>query len=139
MSTPKLVSAFYGRIWNAGDLDAANELLAEDFSFRGSLGVELQGVHAFKEYVESIRTALGEYRCEIMDCVAEDDRAFAKVRFSGRHVGTFLGYPSTVRPVQWLGAAWFRFSGELIAEVWVLGGRGRAGESVKGYFLKNRS
>jgi hypothetical protein len=36
MSTPKLVAAFYERIWNKGDLNAAAELLARDFSFRGS-------------------------------------------------------------------------------------------------------
>lgn len=49
MSTPDLVRAFYERIWNAGDLGAAEELLASGLSFRGSLGTELQGRDAFLE------------------------------------------------------------------------------------------
>jgi hypothetical protein len=43
-------------------------------------------VEAFKHYVESVRTPLAGYRCEILDCVAEGGLPFAKMRFSGRHV-----------------------------------------------------
>ncbi len=121
MSTPRLVEEFYSRIWNSGDLDAAAELLAKDFSFRGSLGSEFQGVEAFLEYVRSVRSALAGYRCEILACVAEGDEAFAKMRFSGRHVAPFRGYPPTGKIVEWLGAALFRVEGGTRAELWVLG------------------
>lgn len=43
MSTPLLVEAFYKRIWDAGDLAAASELLSEEFCFRGSPGREMRG------------------------------------------------------------------------------------------------
>ena len=45
----------------------------------------------------------------ILDCVAEEDRAFARMRFSGMHTGLFRGYAPSGKPVHWLGAAWFRF------------------------------
>jgi len=121
MSTPKLVEQFYTRIWNAGDLSAVSDLLAADFAFRGSLGTELRGHNAFEEYVRSVRDSLSDYRCEILTCVAEGERAFAKMRFSGRHTASFRGFEPTGKPVHWLGAALFRFEGESIAEVWVLG------------------
>jgi steroid delta-isomerase-like uncharacterized protein len=121
MSTPCLVQAFYERIWNAGEPDAASELLTPDFSFRGSLGDERRGQLAFMDYVRSVRAALSDYRCEILDCVAEDDRAFARMRFSGHHTGSFRGFPPTGREVHWLGAALFRFDSQAIAELWVLG------------------
>jgi predicted ester cyclase len=121
MSTPKLVEVFYSRIWNAGDLDAAADLLTIDFSFRGSLGPELRGHEAFKEYVRSVRRSLSAYRCEILTCVAEADRAFAQMRFSGIHTAQFRGYEATGKLVQWLGAALFRFEEDCIAELWVLG------------------
>jgi len=121
MSTPELVQQFYARIWNAGDLSAASDLLAADFEFRGSLGTEVGGHNAFKDYVRSVRDSLSDYRCEILACVAEGERAFAKMRFSGRHAASFRGYAPTGRRVQWLGAALFRFEGDRIAEVWVLG------------------
>jgi steroid delta-isomerase-like uncharacterized protein len=121
MSTPALVQAFYERIWNAGDLSASNDLLAEAFLFRGSLGVEHRGRDAFNDYVRSIRTALSNYLCDILDCVAEEDRAFAKMRFSGLHVADFRGFAPTGKPLQWHGAALFRFDKNHIVELWVLG------------------
>ena len=121
MSTPKLVTAFYERIWHAGDLDAVYDLLTEEFSFRGSLGTEIRGREAFQDYVRSIREALANYHCEILRCVAEEDTAFARMRFSGLHVAPFRGYESTGEPVHWAGAAFFQFRNEAIAEVWVLG------------------
>jgi predicted ester cyclase len=121
VSTPKLVEQFYTRIWNRGDLDDISDLLAIDFRFRGSLGTELSGHDAFKEYVRSVRESLADYSCEILACVAEDERAFAKRRFSGWHTGLFRGYEPTGKIVQWLGAALFRFEGDCIAEVWVVG------------------
>ncbi|HEU0172797.1 MAG TPA: ester cyclase [Blastocatellia bacterium] len=121
MTTRNLVTAFYERIWNACDLGAVSELLIEDFSFRGSLGAELRGREAFKDYVRSVHGALANYRCEILACVSEGEQAFAKMRFSGLHVAPFRGYLATGLPVQWLGAALFRFERQVIAELWVLG------------------
>ena len=121
MATPDLVQAFYERIWNTGDLAAVPELLAPDFAFRGSLGVELNGQTQFVEYVRSIRAALSEYHCEIVECVTEGNRAFARMEFSGRHVGILRGRQPTGELVHWQGAALFRFDGRSIATLWVLG------------------
>ena len=121
MSTPTLVETFYSRIWNDGDLAVASELLGEGFSFRGSLGSEVRGRDAFTTYVRSVRGAFADYHCEILDCVAEGDKAFAKMRFSGVHVAPFRGYKPTGKSVHWLGAALFIFDRKVIAELWVLG------------------
>jgi len=93
----------------------------EDFSFRGSLGSELRGREAFKDYVRTVRKALANYRCDILECVTEGRQAFAKMLFSGTHVAAFRGYPPTGMQVHWQGAALFRFEGAAIAELWVLG------------------
>jgi len=121
MSVPKLVQQFYDRIWNSGDLDAVGTLLSEDFLFRGSLGSESKGRVGFADYVRSVRGSLSNYRCEILECVTEDKRAFAKMRFSGMHTREFRGNPPTGLLVHWLGAALFRFEEDGIAELWVLG------------------
>jgi steroid delta-isomerase-like uncharacterized protein len=121
MSTLGLVLIFYDRIWNAGDTAAAEELLTADFCFRGSLGPEMRGRDAFCDYVRAVRAALEEYRCEILDCVTEGPKAFAKMRFSGIHVGPFRNFPPTGKRVEWVGAALFRTQKSRIAELWVLG------------------
>ncbi len=121
MSTPMLVRQFYERIWNAGEEGAASELLADGFIFRGSLGSSTDKREAFLEYVRSVRGSLAGYRCDILDCVSEDHQAFARMRFSGRHVGPFRGHPATGKLVEWHGAALFSFDRGVIAELWVLG------------------
>lgn len=121
MTIPRLVDQFYERIWNAGELSAISELVSETFSFHGSLGMELQGREAFARYVKMIRTALAEYRCRILDCVSEEDEAFAKMEFSGLHIAPFRGFEPTGKIVRWLGAALFRFENGVIADLWVLG------------------
>ena len=121
MSTRTLVDSFYSRIWNNGDLTARSELLSKEFYFRGSLGVETRGQDAFGEYVRFVRTALAHFRCEILDCVTEQNRAFAKMRFTGIHAGAFRGHKPTGKPVEWLGAALFVLEGGVVAKLWVLG------------------
>ena len=121
MSTPTLVAAFYDEIWNRGNVDASRELLTEAFVFRGSLGVEVQGRAGFVAYVGAVRSALADYHCAILECVSEGNRAFAQMRFAGRHVGVFRGYAPTGKPLHWLGAALFQFEGPRIAQLWVLG------------------
>jgi predicted ester cyclase len=64
---------------------------------------------------------LASYHCEILDCVAERNKTFAKMRFSGIHVAPFRGFPPTGKPLHWLGAALFLFDLEVISELWVLG------------------
>jgi predicted ester cyclase len=68
-----------------------------------------------------VRGALENYRCEIIDCLTEGDKAFAKMRFGGVHVAPFRGYRPTGRAVHWLGAALFHFDARCIGELWVLG------------------
>lgn len=133
MSTPYTVTAFYERVWNAGDFRLIPELLTDDFVFRGSLGGGMTGHGPFEEYAKTLRSSLGGYHCGIVDCVYEGDRAFAKMRFSGIHTGVFRGREPTGKMVEWDGAALFRFEGNLIAELWVLGDM----EALDELLLKN--
>jgi predicted ester cyclase len=87
----------------------------------GSLGSELKGHAAFWEYVCGVRTALGNYRCDSLEYVSEGPRVFAKMRFSGIHVGVFRGYQPSGRAIHREGRALFRFEAARIRDLWVLG------------------
>jgi orotate phosphoribosyltransferase len=116
-----LVQEFYAEIWNRHDTSWIPRLVTPDFAFRGSLGPSLIGEDAFRSYVDMIHSALGGYRCDILDLVVEGNRAFARMCFSGIHRGDLLGHPATGKPVEWAGAALFTFRSGRIAELWVLG------------------
>lgn len=122
MTMRDIVASFYADIWNRGDLSFLAALLAEDFTFRGSLGTGARGHAQFAEYVKSVRGALSDYRCDILDLVGEERRAFARMRFSGLHTGHFLGFAPTGKRVEWAGAALFTLGHDgRIADLWVLG------------------
>ena len=115
------VRRFYAVLWNAHDKQAIPSVLHEDVTFRGSLGQEKRGHDGFAEYVDMVHHALGEYRCIIEELVAEGDKVFAKMRFTGIHRNEFMGYAATGKPVSWHGCALFTFEGDLIRDIWVLG------------------
>jgi len=101
MNTSDLVCSFYEEIRNCGNKARIPEHLHEGFIFRGSLGQTKRGRDGFTAYVEFVRDALSEYRCEIQEMVCEESRVFAKVLFSGVHQKEFLGYPATFGRVEW--------------------------------------
>lgn len=115
------VESFYHDIWNRHDKSKIPELLRDDFTFRGSLGQTRVGHEGFASYVDFVHSALANYRCDILDLVADDSKAFARMRFSGIHQGEFFGYQPTSKPLEWLGCALFSFDGEKIGDLWVLG------------------
>ncbi|MGN8159441.1 ester cyclase [Salinisphaera sp. SWV1] len=97
------------------------QALSEQCTFRGSLGDQKSGHDGFIEYVDDAHRALSEYRCVIEELVAENDKVFAKMLFTGIHRGRFMGVEPTQRRVNWHGCALFSFDGDLINDVWVLG------------------
>lgn len=115
------VRRFYEVLWDAHDKAAIPSVLHENFTFRGSLGQEKRGHDGFAEYLDMVHDALGEYRCIIEELVAEGDKVFAKMLFTGIHRGHFLGYAPTQKQVSWAGSALFTLTDGLIADVWVLG------------------
>ena len=116
-----LVERFYADLWNRVDLDCANEILHRDVDFRGSVGLHAHGRDAVCEYVSMVTTALADYHCEIQTLVVEQEQAAARMRFSGVHVGPFLGYPPSGHRVEWQGAAFFTSREHLLDTIWVLG------------------
>jgi hypothetical protein len=80
-----LVERFYDVVWNKADEQAAREILHPDFIFRASLGPELRGPEGFIAYLRSVHAALEHFTCIIEDLVATDERAAAKMRFTGTH------------------------------------------------------
>ncbi len=115
------VREFYEVIWDNHDKDAISSVLHENFTFRGSLGQEKRGHDGFAEYVDMVHKALGDYNCIIEELVAEANKVFAKMTFTGFNVDEFMVFNPTQKRVSWKGCALFTFEGELIKDIWVLG------------------
>ena len=87
-------------------------------------GLDWDGVlihDGFASYLDHVHEVLDEFRCDILDLVIDDPRAFARMRFSGIHRSEVFGYQPTGKRVEWAGAALFIFKGGRVADLWVLG------------------
>jgi steroid delta-isomerase-like uncharacterized protein len=116
-----LIRRYYDTLWNAWDFEAATELLAPDLRFRGSLGVDLQGIEAFRRYMQLLREAFPDFHNAIQDLLAEGDQVAARLRYTGTHKGPLFDLAPTGRKIAYDGSALFRIARGRITEGWVLG------------------
>ena len=121
MTNEGVVRRFYDELWNRWDLAVAEEIVAPDVRFRGSLGTTLVGIDAFRDYVEQVRTAFPDWHNEIDELISADDAVVARLTFTGTHRGDLLGIAPTGRRVGYAGVAIFHLDGGRIARAWVVG------------------
>lgn len=117
----ELIRRYYEEMWNSWNFDAADDLLTENISFRGSLGVETNGRDAFREYMRQVRRAFPDFHNTIDSSIEDGDSIAARLTYRGTHRGEIFGLVPTGRSISYSGAAFFRIAGGKVAEGWVLG------------------
>jgi predicted ester cyclase len=117
----KIIQRFYHELWNAWVLPVADEILAKDVRFRGTLGLTLEGREAFKSYVETVREAFPDWHNRIDEIISCGDRVVTRMTWSGAHRGKLQDVEPTGARVEYVGAAIFRLSHGVIEEAWVVG------------------
>lgn len=116
-----VVAQFYHDMWNKADKSLIADILEPDFTYRAPLGPILKGQAQFAGYVDNVLTAISGFTCEILDMVEEGDTVAASIRFSGTHSGIMFDVAPTNRQVEWVGTGFFKFSGDRVREIWVVG------------------
>ena len=121
MSIEDLIGRFYADLWNRWNDAAVEEVLAEDFSFRGSMGSQTRGRDGWRGYRDAIRAGSRDFHNEVTDLVASGNRAAARLRYTGHHTGPLAGVDATGRWFEYAGAAFFASRGGRLTAAWVLG------------------
>ena len=116
----RIIRRYYEEVWNTWNSVAAAEILHPTLKFRGSLGVEVQGLDGFKDYVTLVRGAFPDFNNRIDALIAEGDQVVARLTYKGTHLGELFGFAPTGRPVTYSGVAIFRIAGGKIVERWGL-------------------
>lgn len=121
MNTADLVTAFYEDLWNRWDDTAVNRVLSNDFTFRGSLGLQTRGREEWRRYRDLIHASSSDFHNEIQTLVIDGDRAAARLLYTGTHDGPLAGMSPTGRRFNYAGAAFFTVRQRQLADAWVLG------------------
>jgi steroid delta-isomerase-like uncharacterized protein len=104
-----LVRRYYEELWNQWRLDLIDQLIASDFAFRGSIGLQVQGRDGFRDYMATIRAAFPDFHNVVEDLIAEGDQVAARLTYRGTHRGSLLGVAPTGRRISYAGMALFRW------------------------------
>ena len=117
----RVVQRFYEELWNRGNLDVADELVAEDY-IRHDLrpGDAPPGPAGQKAVAEKFRAAFPDVRLEVEALVAEGDLVVARWTMTGTHSGAWADVAPTERRVRFSGVNFFRIADGKIAEIWNL-------------------
>jgi len=116
-----LVARYYDEMWNKWNFALVDELLAKEISFRGSFGTETHGRAAFCNYMRRVQGAFPDFCNEIDEMIAERNRVFTRLTYTGTHRGEIFGVAPTGRKVSYAGAAFYRIENGQVAQGWVLG------------------
>ncbi|MGW6875899.1 ester cyclase [Streptomyces xanthophaeus] len=103
-----------------GDLDAAEELLTENFiAHVPGVPEPLHGREIWRMGSNVMLDAFPDLKIDIQDIFGAGDKVTALVNFRGTHLGTFQQFEATGRTVSYRSVEVYRMEGEKIAEEWV--------------------
>jgi predicted ester cyclase len=109
-----VVQSFYAEAINGRDAYACERWLAKGFVHNGVK----RGAQGQREVVACFLAAFQPLRHEIVLLLAEDDLVAAHQRWSGRHVGEFLGVAASGRDVGFTSTAVLKIARGEIVQAW---------------------
>ena len=112
-----LVRAFV-EAWKAKDLDRFEDLMSQSCQLTVSGATMSCSPSATRAIAEHWLGDFPDYRFELLDLIAEDDKVVARMPFTGTHTGQVLDLPPTGRPVQVSEIVIFRIADGKIIEAW---------------------
>lgn len=110
---------FYEELFNRGNLDAAEEIVASDFVLHDlNLPEEVREIEGLKQFVALYRTAFPDIAFTIEKQVAEGDMVGTRWTARGTHQGELMSIAPTENTVEVEAFTLHRFSEGKIAEDW---------------------
>lgn len=104
-------------VWNQGDFDVADELIASDYVGHQPPD-EYHGPDGVKDFFGMLRRAFPDIHFTIEDQVAEGDRVVTRWTARATHQGEFQGIPPTGKSGTVTGITINRFADGKVVEGW---------------------
>ena len=94
-----VLGRFIEEVINQGNLDAANEIVEENFIELDPLPGQRQGREGLKEIIAMMRAAFPDIHWVADETIASGDKVVTRFTWTGTHRGPFLGIPATGKQV----------------------------------------
>ena len=116
-SNKAVVRRFIAEVWNAGNLDAADDLVHPEYAISG-IGT---GPDAVRHNVSIYRTAFPDLECVVEQLVAEGDWVAVRLTLRGTHLGPLGDIPATEKPVTMKELVFWRVESGKLCAIWSQG------------------
>lgn len=116
----KVIERYSQEVMNEGNLDAVEELLADDYVHHTPPPGMPPTREGFKQFVIDAHNGLGDLTLTTDDILAQGDKVVQRWTNSGVHSGPFLGVPATGEPVEFSGMSIYTVKDGRIVEDWTL-------------------
>jgi predicted ester cyclase len=117
-SPDTVIRQWFQQVWNETREDAIDALMSPDGKVYGLGGDVIVGPAGFKPFHRALCSALTDFKVEVLQTVAQDDRVAAYCRVTARHSGDGLGGQATGKTVDFYGTTICRVQDGRIAEGW---------------------
>jgi predicted ester cyclase len=115
-----LVARFLDEVYNRGNLDVADELVADDYTSHNRLEIEVMGPEGIKATARAQRAAFPDQESILDALIAEGDLVVVRGRDRGTHTGApFAGIEPTGRSFEITWIDIFRVEGGKLREAWL--------------------
>ena len=111
---------FFEEIFNAGNLDAMNELASPDFVLHVAGSSEpIRGLASFRQAHLASRRAFPDQCYVVEDRIAAGDMVATRWKMLARYQGGYSGMPPTGKPIMAAGMTIYRIIDGKIVEAWI--------------------
>jgi steroid delta-isomerase-like uncharacterized protein len=107
-------------VYNEGNLDVVDELVAPDVFDHGAVPEHQHGIDGFKHVIEWVRDLSSDIHYDIDDIIGEGDKAGVRMIVRGTDTGTVRGIPPTDKRFSVDYVHWFRLADGKVAELWAV-------------------
>ena len=104
-----LTARIVQEIWNEGNLELADEIIAPDYADKVAGDGSPIGPEGFKQAVAGIKSAFPDFTITIDDMISENDKVALVWTFQGTHKGELLGIAPTNKKVDFGGVYLYKF------------------------------
>jgi len=116
-SNKAVVRRFIAEVWNAGNLDAADELVHPEYAISG-IGT---GPDAVRHNVSIYRTAFPDLECVVEQLIAEGDWVAVRLTLRGTHLGPLGDILATGKPVTMKELVFWQVESGKLRAIWSQG------------------
>ena len=114
-----LARGWFEKVWNQGNIDAADELASADCKAYGHApNDEPIGIPQFKEFARGVRAAFPDIKVYVEETISEGDRTVVRWRSEMTHTDEFMGTPPSGKKAMVRGISIIRFKDGKIVDAW---------------------